>query len=184
MKTCSKCRVSKDETHFCKRTVNKDGLQGTCRECSRAKDQKRYWENPEKRRASALEYYWENREEVLKNKQEDHKNNPEKRRATSRKHYLKNPGRYRERNLESAFGLSLEGYGKMVSDQNGVCAICNSPPAPGKILCVDHNHATGKLRGLLCTNCNTALGLLKESPATAESLIRYIKKHASGDPLK
>ena len=72
----------------------------------------------------------------------------------------------------------------MLSTQDGSCAVCSGPPiklnGSGKArLHVDHNHRTGKVRALLCSACNQALGLLRESPIRIKSLLSYVEKHES-----
>jgi hypothetical protein len=55
------------------------------------------------------------------------------------------------------YKLSLEGYNRMAFEQDNKCAICKRPAPESKRLHVDHNHATGRIRGLLCNRCNTAI---------------------------
>src|SRR4051794_16557750 len=57
----------------------------------------------------------------------------------------------------------------------GVCALCFSPPGGRGGLHVDHCHATGAVRALLCSDCNTGLGLLKDSPALLRDAARYVE---------
>lgn len=63
----------------------------------------------------------------------------------------------RDRKLKQKFGISLEVYESLLEAQNGVCAICGEAD-PQKALAVDHDHDTGRIRGLLCTPCNRSLG--------------------------
>ncbi len=76
------------------------------------------------------------------------------------------------------FGLSAEDYDRMLQEQNGVCAICGQECATGNRLAVDHDHTTGKIRGLLCKNCNTAIGLFKENEEYMVNAIEYLKSHS------
>jgi hypothetical protein len=66
--------------------------------------------------------------------------------------------------LKHRYDLSIEEYDALVTKQNGVCAICGEPPR-GKMkrLSVDHNHETGKVRGLLCITCNRVLGYFENA---------------------
>lgn len=64
----------------------------------------------------------------------------------------------------------------MANSQDYCCAICGKHQ-PKKRLAIDHDHKTGKIRGLLCSNCNTALGLLKDNISIAESAVKYLKRH-------
>lgn len=88
----------------------------------------------------------------------------------------------RERILQ-VYGLTIEHYEAMLESQGGVCAICEEAE-PGKRrdgspkpLAVDHDHDTGKVRGLLCGRCNAALGGLRDSPKLVRRLLRYLKTH-------
>ncbi len=61
--------------------------------------------------------------------------------------------------------------------QNGVCAICSRLNLSGRRLAVDHDHATGKVRGLLCSRCNSAIGLARESLDVLKKTVLYLEKH-------
>ncbi len=91
-----------------------------------------------------------------------------------------NPDYYANQDLQRKYGVSLEWYHKKLSDQNGVCAICSKPETvkiKQKVIAmpVDHDHATGKPRGLLCTKCNRGLGLFFDSPEILRSAIKYLE---------
>lgn len=88
----------------------------------------------------------------------------------------------RNHDFKNKFGITLEEYDKMFEAQNGVCAICYRPETfilKGRThsLAVDHCHKTGKIRGLLCRNCNQMLGLAKDNIKTLESAVEYLKPH-------
>lgn len=85
--------------------------------------------------------------------------------------FKKNPVAVKRKNLMSNYGISLEEYFKMYSNQHGSCAICKTPM---ETLCVDHSHSTGEVRGLLCHTCNRGIGLLKESEDTLRAAIAYL----------
>jgi hypothetical protein len=70
------------------------------------------------------------------------------------------------------YGLNEEQYDAMILSQNNLCAICNKPSH--KTLHIDHNHTTGKVRGLLCSNCNTGIGFFKEDIASLYRAIEYL----------
>jgi hypothetical protein len=83
--------------------------------------------------------------------------------------------------LKKRYGLTLADYDALLAEQGGVCAICRSPPTSIR-LAVDHCHATGTVRGLLCTNCNQAIGKLNDSPELLRSAINYLNKgHSMSD---
>ena len=73
-------------------------------------------------------------------------------------------------------GITLEQYQEMFDKQNGCCAICNVHQDKLKqALCVDHNHQTNKIRGLLCGKCNRGIGYLNDNINTLEQAINYLK---------
>lgn len=78
------------------------------------------------------------------------------------------------------YGITTEEYNRLYDDQDGRCAICRQPEDI-RSLSIDHNHKTGKVRGLLCRNCNSAIGLLKDSPARVGRAYKYLKKYEDSD---
>jgi len=81
--------------------------------------------------------------------------------------------RFRDQ-LKHKYNITPDDYERMVKEQNGLCAICKNPPrGKTKRLSVDHDHETGKVRGLLCVPCNRALGYL-ENNNWAESANSYL----------
>lgn len=83
------------------------------------------------------------------------------------------------RSRAATYGLTPGELQAMMSEQDGRCAICHSPCPTGRRLAVDHDHATGQVRGLLCANCNRALGLLQESAAIVRAAADYMCKWES-----
>ena len=75
------------------------------------------------------------------------------------------------------FGLSYNQYKNILRKQNGVCAICGEPEPGHKRLSIDHDHTTNKVRGLLCSKCNPAIGLFKDDPELCISAANYLKEH-------
>ena len=71
------------------------------------------------------------------------------------------------------FGITKSQYRAMLASQGGKCAICGTPPG-SKRLALDHCHATGTARKLLCSNCNTALGLFKDNPDRLKAAAEYL----------
>lgn len=79
----------------------------------------------------------------------------------------------RRAHLKRKYDISLEEYEDMFRKQDGKCRICNDPYDS---LHVDHDHATGDVRGLLCNNCNAGLGMFKDSPELMVKAIKYLKE--------
>jgi hypothetical protein len=82
--------------------------------------------------------------------------------------------RARRSSLKNAYGISLEDCARLLVRQGGVCAICLK--APAERLCVDHCHATGKVRGLLCRTCNVGLGCYRDDPSLVTAAAAYLRK--------
>ncbi|MBL0320503.1 MAG: endonuclease VII domain-containing protein [Alphaproteobacteria bacterium] len=82
--------------------------------------------------------------------------------------------------IERKYGLTQEQHIEKIKEQDNSCAICGKKDE-GRVLCVDHDHKTGKVRGLLCTNCNVGLGNLKDSIQILQAAIGYLKRYGSGD---
>ena len=74
-------------------------------------------------------------------------------------------------------GMTYDLYEQMLIDQNNKCAICNLEHTNIKKLHVDHCHNTGKVRGLLCSNCNNGMGKLGDSIERLELVINYLKQN-------
>jgi predicted ATP-binding protein involved in virulence len=72
----------------------------------------------------------------------------------------------------SRFGISLDEYNEMYERQNGVCVICGKNK--NRRLCIDHDHTTGKIRGLLCRECNMALGYVQDETTVLKNMIEYL----------
>lgn len=156
MKTCTKCGAEKEPAAFSRDKYATDGLRYQCRICSTHSTTK--W--AEKNRQRLSDYGKRRRKE-----------NPDKVRAEVTKSHYK-----------TKYGLSLGDLNNMRDQQNGQCAICKTPfpilgkPNRSQVPQVDHCHATGKVRGLLCSPCNIALGLLKDDFFTVIRAASYLKK--------
>ena len=95
---------------------------------------------------------------------------------------FKNPGLgkeyWKKYRLEKEFGLSIIEYNSLLRDQDSKCAICGNPFI--KTPNIDHNHETGKIRGLLCRDCNLGIGYFGDNLMLIKKAINYLKKY-SGD---
>ena len=146
MKKCSKCKKLKNIQDFHKNSRKSDGLRSECRVCRN-----------EYRRL----FRKENKEQFLKYENtEEFKN----------KSFA--------RTLKRDYGISVEEFNSMLSKQGGLCKLCRKPEQhkTKKKLSVDHCHATGKVRGLLCHKCNVVLGLIKEDVTILNKAIEYLAK--------
>ena len=159
VKTCSKCGELKPITEFYKTPGGRDGRRTECRTCNLAARKARYdsasaverakrWrlENPERFAAWQAEY----------------RNRPERKRKMRDLYYRR------------TYGLSADEVDAILVAQDGVCAICGQAPERAASLHLDHDHRTGRLRGILCLNCNQALGKLGPDPAVYSRAAAYL----------
>jgi len=105
------------------------------------------------------------------------KRDPEPRRKAANAWYHRNKVQVTDRYREKLYGLSPQDYADMVTQQKGLCALCHkapNPPPKGKGLCIDH--ATGKVRGLLCTPCNVAVGFYENRKGQFEIYLAKYKE--------
>jgi hypothetical protein len=108
---------------------------------------------------------------------------PEKQKAASQKwvshNYQYNIARQRQYQLKAKYNITEADYLAILEKQNFMCAICDTktPTGKWKVFAVDHDHATGKVRGLLCNECNRGIGLLKDSLSILSSAFTYLEKH-------
>jgi len=76
--------------------------------------------------------------------------------------------------------VTHEQYEAMLKEQGGACAICGQPQAQeGRMLCADHDHQTGQIRGLLCDVCNLGIGYFRDDPERCIQAARYLLRHAT-----
>jgi hypothetical protein len=96
--------------------------------------------------------------------------------ARVRTYHKNNKDKVTKRQLVShrrrQYGINEEEYNNMIISQNNICAICHKPSH--KTLHIDHDHITGMVRGLLCSNCNTGIGFLKEDISILTRAIKYL----------
>lgn len=83
----------------------------------------------------------------------------------------------RNKALKRTYAMTLDDYDRMLSDQEGKCAICRVPQLTPRCFYVDHDHKTGKVRGLLCPKCNHALGCLEYINKYIDQIGNYLEKN-------
>jgi hypothetical protein len=159
VKRCSKCEATKPLAEFYRMTATKDGRRPECKACFDAR--RRRW-------------YEKNREREIARVRSWQQANPERVKAWRDKNRGRRLKKLREIHLRNKFGLTVEQYKQMLERQGGGCAICQSPPTAGISLHVDHDHATGEIRGLLCVRCNNGIGLFRESAELFRSAAKYV----------
>jgi hypothetical protein len=143
---------------------------------------KRYREkNKEKLKEYKAKYFKENREREMGKSKEWRKNNLEKdrehRRKYAKKHKEKIKRYGRKWSIKKTYNLSYEDWLKIWESQNGKCAICGELFVKPSDAHTDHNHKIYKIRGLLCRNCNIAIGLFKDNPELTIKATEYLLRN-------
>jgi hypothetical protein len=85
-----------------------------------------------------------------------------------------NPEKKRAQKLRQEYGLSLEQFAELLRAQRNACAICQAPNAD----CIDHCHASGRVRGVLCRSCNAGIGQFRDDPKLLLDAADYVEEHA------
>jgi len=163
LKKCSKCGVEQPLENFYKAKGGEDGHRNDCKACfaQRAKDW--YAKPGNKEKAVTRVKKWQEENPERYQQQQAEWRDSGRKAQSDRKSHLKN-----------TFGLTQEEYEAKLRWQRGVCLICQQPPAEGQMLDVDHDHETGRVRGLLCRNCNHGLGKFYENPFLLAAAAGYL----------
>lgn len=177
MKVCCACKELLTTASFNKLTAAKDGLYPSCRDCTNANKRQSWAASSEENRARRRAEYAAD----LRGRRTEQSRKA--REAWAARETDLDLRTYRDRHLRRKFGISVDEYDRMHDAQNGLCAVCNEPETDAdyrtkrlRFLAVDHCHDSGAVRGLLCRRCNTALGLLLESPDRVEALLAYLRR--------
>ena len=153
-KTCKQCLEQKLPSQF-------NGRMATCKTCQGINDRARYLADPDKFRKATTAYYERNKQQVIDAATRWRRANPEK---TSAIHRLKR------------HGITQDQFIAMKESQGFGCKVCGRPESEcTKGLCIDHDHKTGKIRGLLCNGCNAALGFMQDDIAAIRALVTYLE---------
>ena len=119
--------------------------------------------DPAKQKEYRRQYYLANREKALAQMAEWRASNFERHADARHRSKLK------------AYGLTPEEYRTLLERQGGACAICGDD-APRRTFHLDHDHETGRVRGILCNSCNRGIGLLKDDVAVLRSAVAYLER--------
>lgn len=165
---CFKCERVFPLDSYHRHKVGRDGRHPYCPECRNEVRRVRRGNDPLARQKAAV------------HEKRYYAKNPEKRAAAVKRRNSSRPKDYVRRcHLKYAYGISLEDFAAMHDRQGGVCAICGKPEtrvhANGAVcpLHVDHDHVTGRVRGLLCHHCNIAVGQLS-TPGLLAKAAQYL----------
>lgn len=121
------------------------------------------------------------REEYLQKQKERNTRRKEYLKEYRKKYYEKNKDKcketYRSGHYKRKYKITIDEFEEKLEQQNGVCEICKKENINKDRLSVDHDHTTGKIRGLLCYKCNRALGYFNEDKELFLQAIKYLDKY-------
>ncbi|MFA5378679.1 MAG: endonuclease VII domain-containing protein [Dehalococcoidia bacterium] len=199
-KTCTKCGETKPLGCFSLKSIDNPnrGYLPECRECKRKRNSEYDARNRDKRIKYAREYHARNRDKLKEygkkywNAHREEQNKKARERWSERKKaYSETKKEWRENNPKKRMGyrlshdyeMTLEDYNGLIFKQGGKCAnkLCDQEHSDKTKLHVDHDHKTGLVRGLLCRNCNTALGMAKDNANRLLGLAAYLTDNILSD---
>ena len=146
-KCCKMCKEVKSVTDFYYCRTNADKLRGSCILCMGKENKSWYKANKPQRALSGKRYRMGATVKV------------------------------RDTNLRKKYGITYNEYMDMLEKQGGVCLVCGLKSRERKVLCVDHCHASGVIRGLLCDRCNRVLGSVNDNMGLLLRMVQYLLKH-------
>lgn len=189
-KACAICKVVKPLEDFAKNNRRPDGRGSYCKPCARDK-----YQRPAIERKQRIEQHYDGEQECRKCGET---------KPITEFYWSRDKGKYqsdciscrgrggkvrwartgrdlqRRHQLRSKFGMTDDDYAVMLAAQGGGCAICEYVPAEGeRRLAVDHDHATGRVRALLCSRCNTGVGMFLEQPRIMRLAASYVELHSA-----
>ena len=160
----------------------KDHFRLRCKICAHEKRVKRYSNTREKSILDAAKWKKENRKRVIELAALDRLNYPKKYEKWRKDYYERNRQAITTRSICRRIGIEVNDYNALMDAQNNKCAICEKEETrklKGTLmrLCLDHNHVTGKIRALLCHDCNSGLGKFYDSPDLLTKAAIYLMDH-------
>lgn len=163
-KVCGHCKKRKKLSEFSTNPCHKDGINNWCKTC--VSDYNKKWRiEHTKKYKEYKRKYWEKNKEVLKKKRQEYKR---KNKIAIKIGKIQHRLKISKNEATRLYNLTI----------NGVCAICGKPESLSRqSISIDHNHNTGKIRGLLCSKCNTAIGYFGENIKYLQNAIKYLQKH-------
>lgn len=176
-KYCKKCEIFKNIEEFSKDKSHSDGYSSQCKNCRNKyhRDRKEHYtllkkewrkNNPNKNKQTLKKFYYSHKEEISLQRKILRKLNLNKIRNDE------NNWRYKKR-----YGISIEEKNEILLSQKGKCALCKKEIS-GFSAVTDHDHKTGKVRGILCRTCNFGLGILGDSLESIQLVVEYLKNGA------
>jgi hypothetical protein len=160
VKTCNACNQTKALSDFYANPSGRKGTRPECKECTKVRRKRWYLANRE-REIQRVMAWQRDHPEMVRNVMNAFRA-AGKKKVSDRKSHLKRK-----------YGLTLEKFDALLASQGGVCPICGRPDPDN----VDHDHVTGKVRGILCWNCNVAIGQFAADIDRFVAAAAYLDQH-------
>ena len=157
IKICARCEAEKPISEFHKKKGTHDGFDYYCKECKKILGREEYQRN----KATYKKYA---------------KKNKEKRRKRNKAWRDKNPDKMKFYRIKTKYGIGVDEYRKLLSEQDNCCCICGVDFSAAKPV-VDHCHESGSIRGILCARCNVGIGMFRESIDSLSNAIIYLSRY-------
>ena len=158
LKRCSCCKNSKPYSDFYRNKNMRDGFANYCKDCLLSSNKKWKERNPGAVVETAKRYFEKHKEKIRQRVRDKH---------------IKDPSIRKFASIKKNYGLSRRDYESILEWQGGGCAFCKRNDIQ---MHVDHDHSTGRVRGILCHLCNTGLGLFRENTDVMNRAICYVSK--------
>lgn len=180
MKTCTRCFDVKALSDFGAFKASRDGLKSECKSCANNRSKEYRVANAQLISDRDKKYRADNIDTIKERKKRYNDQNKDSNsiRCKAYREIPENKSKIAKSRIHKKYGLDLIQYHTLLAFQAGCCAICKVKFGDEKTTRghVDHSHATGKVRGLLCMNCNQALGKMRDNPETLRSAADYLER--------
>lgn len=163
MKVCTRCKTEKELSLFGKNKRTKDGLSVWCKACCSEHGKQQYEKSKDRVLAYQKEYRLANADKIRGVKKSWKAKNKEK---------VNDINRWSKR--KRAYGITKDQFFELLEKQDYGCAICRK--TVGISSAVDHDHDTGKVRGILCDPCNTSLGIFGDNLQGVMNVVDYLER--------
>lgn len=186
MKKCNKCSLEKFPEEFYQRAKSSDGLSYSCKSCekqyridnkNRISDRNKMYRKNNKDKLNMYSKIWrlENKDRIKEYQKKWELDNKQILSEQSKKYYENHKEQYRRSHMRRFYGITLEEFNKILDKQDNKCKICKNNFKNSKDTHIDHCHETGKIRDLLCADCNKMIGTAKENVEILKEAIKYLE---------
>lgn len=175
---CCTCKqtLPLDDFHLSRSGTH--GRAGRCKPCVSIKSREWRAANPKRKTETDAAWYRNNTQKAIAQAARWKRKNPDRTAKAEKRYQLKNYMKIREKRLKKKYGIDFAVYDKIMDAQRDACAVCARQFGYGNPPQVDHCHATGAVRGILCNKCNKGLGMFDDSVRVLNSAIAYILQYS------